>query len=128
MRRVKNKGANIVLILSYLVISAAYLLFRYTNENNITYQTWLLTFGITTSLAGWLADAFIGRYKVICFSIWMTWLFTMIAAVSSIIAQLDDRYYQITRMVLPVMFGFVGVGLGGFQANIIQFGLDQLHD
>ena len=52
----------------------------------------------------------------------------MIAAVSSIIAQLDDRYYQITKMVLPVMFGFVGVGLGGFQANLIQFGLDQLHD
>ena len=127
MRRVKNKGAILVLILSYLVISTFCLLIEYVNENLI-YQTWLLTFGITTTLAGWLADAFIGRYKVIHFSLWMTWLTMVIATVSSVIAQLDDRYYQSELKILTVIFSLVGVGLGGFQANIIQFGLDQLHD
>ena len=127
MRRVKNKGAIVVLLLSYLVMSTLYLLIEYVNDNLI-YQTWLLTFAITTSLAGWLADAFIGRYKVIRCSIMMTWLFITIATASSVIAQFDDWYYQSKEKILTVIFSLVGVGLGGFQANIIQFGLDQLHD
>ena len=58
----------------------------------------------------------------------MTWLIMVIATVSSVIAQLEDRYYKYNAKVLSAMFGLMGIGLGGFQANIIQFGLDQLHD
>ena len=127
MRRVKDKGAIILLILSYLMMSAFYTLLGFSDSSHV-YRIWLLTFGVTTSLAGLLADAFVGRYKVIHCSILMTWLFMIIATVSSVIAQLDDRYHQSNKKVLLVIFSLVGVGLGGFQANIIQFGLDQLHD
>ena len=73
MRRVKNKGAITVLVLSYLVTSALVLLVSFVaNNDDLSNQAWLpmLMFGITTSLAGWLADAIIGRYKVICCSVW----------------------------------------------------------
>ena len=59
-----------------------------------------------------------------CCSVWMTWLIMVIATVSSVIAQLKDRYYKRNTKVLSAMFGLIG---GGFQANIVQFGLDQLH-
>ena len=128
MRRIKNKGATAVLVLCYLMISALYLLISVSDHDLPHPQAWLMTFGITTSLAGWLADAFIGRYKVIRCSILMTWLFMIIAAVSSVIAQLEDRYYKYNAKILLVIFSLMSIGIGGFQANIIQFGLDQLHD
>ena len=39
-----------------------------------------------------------------------------------------DYYLILSNKVVPILFSFVGVGLGGFQATIIQFGLDQLYD
>ena len=131
MRRVKNKGAITVLVLNYLVMNALLLLVSFVAKNyDLPNQVWLpmLTFGITTSLAGWLADAFFGRYKVIRCSVWMTWLIMVIATVSSVVAQLEDRYYKYNAKVFSVTSTLMGIGLGGFQANIIQFGLDQLHD
>ena len=127
IRRVNNKGAILVLILSYLVISTLYFLGSY-GVHQPAYQVWLLPFGITTSIAGWLADAFIGRYKVIRYSVWIMWLLMISVTVSSVVGQLDERYYHYNKIVRPALFCLVSIGLGAFQANVIQFGLDQLHD
>ena len=69
IRRVKNEGAVLVLAISYLVVSIFY--FLATSVDHPVNQVWLIPFGITTAIAGWLTDAFIGRYKVICCSIWI---------------------------------------------------------
>ena len=56
------------------------------------------------------------------------WAATVLVTVSSVIAQLDVSYYHINTEVAKVLFCFMAIGLGGFQANIIQFGVDQLHN
>ena len=56
------------------------------------------------------------------------WIAAVIATTSSAIAYLNQRYYSINSIVLNVALFIMATGLGGFQASIIQFGLDQLHD
>ena len=127
MRRLKNKGAILVLFWNYLVMSVFYFLSKYL-EYGYSYGIWLLVFGLSLPIAGWLADTYIKRYKVVHYSIWIMWAATVLVTVSSVIAQLDVSYYHINTEVAKVLFCFMAIGLGGFQANIIQFGVDQLHD
>ena len=127
IRRVRSKGAVLVLILSYLVSSTLHVIAT-IGVHHFAYQFWLIPFGITTAIAGWLTDAFIGRYKVICCSVWIMWLLMIIATVSAIVEQLNEVYHHYDKAIRPALFCLVSIGLGGFQANIVQFGLDQLHD
>ena len=116
-----------VLILSYFVSSTLHVIAT-IGVHHSAYQFWLIPFGITTAIAGWLTDAFIGRYKVIRCSVWIMWLFMIIATVSAIVEQLNEVYHHYDKAIRPALFCPVSIGLGGFQANIVQFGLDQLHD
>ena len=145
IRRVTNKGAVLVLILSFMATCLLYLLIS-VNYNNIVpncnnynskYNDHILllsvlSYLVSTSIAGLLADTFIGRYKVIRCSVWMMWIFMILATVSVIAnCTVVDTYYHnhiIMETILTVTLSVAGIGLGGFQANIIQFGLDQLHD
>ncbi len=127
IRRVKSKGAVLVLILSYLVTSTLYLLAT-TGAHHSTYDYWLIPFGISTAIAGWLTDTFIGRYKVIRCSVWIMWILMIAVTVSAVVEQLNEMYHHYDKAVRSVLFCLVSIGLGGFQANIVQLGLDQLHD
>jgi dipeptide/tripeptide permease len=128
IRRVKNKGAILVLVISYLVTSTLYFLAKIAAHNPV-YEFWLILFGITTAIAGWLTDAFIGRYKVIRCSIWIMWLLMIAITVSAAAGQLNEIYNKHDKhTVRPILFGLMSIGLGAFQSNIVQFGLDQLHD
>ena len=127
IRRVKNKGAVLVLAISYLVTSILYFLVNSAVHHPL-HQVWLIPFGTTTAIAGWLTDAFIGRYKVICCSIWIMWLLTIAITLSAVVGQLSEIYYHYKDIIQPTLFCMVSIGLGAFQSNIIQFGLDQLHD
>ena len=67
--------------------------------------------------------------KVIRLSLWLMWLSSILLACGLVILRLvdlqkDSYYYKILLILLVPM----GVGFAGFQANIIQFGVDQLHD
>ena len=127
IRRVKNKGAVLVLAISYLVTSVFYLLATIA-VLRLTYQIWLMPFGITTAIAGRLTDAFIGRYKVICCSVWIMWLLMITVTVSAVVGQLNAIYYHHDKgIVRTMLFCLTGIGFGAFQSNIVQFGLDQLY-
>lgn len=52
----------------------------------------------------------------------------MLATTSSVVAQLVDSYYNINEKVKLALLIVQAIGLGGYQANSIQFGIDQLHD
>ena len=48
---------------------------------------------------------------------------------SAVVGQFNDMYHHYDiKIVRHILLYLVSIGLGGFQANIIQFGLDQLHD
>ena len=91
-------------------------------------SAYFVILGITSSIAGWLADTRIGRYKVVRTSNWIMWIAAVIATTSSVVAILYESYVSFHSYLIVVAFFSMAVGLGGFQATIIQFGLDQLHD
>ncbi len=128
IRRVKNKGAILVLVISYLVTSTIYFLANIANHH-LVYYVWIIPFSITTAIAGWLTDAFIGRYKVIRCSIWIMWLLMIAITASTAAGQLSEIYYYKNNVIVqPILFCLISIGVGAFQSNIVQFGLDQLHD
>ena len=58
------------------------------------------------------------------------WIGTMLNTISSVVAQLVDGYKIMNkRYIINRLFqAIAAIGYGGYQANIIQFGVDQLHD
>ena len=58
------------------------------------------------------------------------WIAYILSAVSSTVAQLVSSYdnSRVSNIILFVLFAFQVIGLGAYQANILQFGLDQLYD
>ena len=120
-RRVKSKGAILLLVWNYLIMNVFGLLIKYL-DFGYAFRMWLIAFGLIPPLAGWLADAHIGRYRVICCSIWSMWIATVLATLNSVMAQLFDVYiYHIHTKALQALLVIMAIGLGGYQANIIQF-------
>lgn len=123
--RIKNKGAILALVWNYLIMSEFYLLMCY---NEIKYsKVWQLVGGFTLPVAGWLADIYLGRYKLLNCGMWIMWLSTVAAVITHTMAQFFEAYSRINAKVFLVILVIMAVGLGGFQANIIQFGLDQVY-
>ena len=56
------------------------------------------------------------------------WVGSILATTSFVVAQLVDGYSNASKTVTLVLLILTSVGFGGCQANVIQFGIDQLHD
>ena len=128
IRKLRNKGAIMILVWTFLAVSTYYYLDKATNILPYVERIGKYAFGFTLPLAGWLADVYIGRYKVIRWSMWIMWVGSMLATASSVVAQLVQNYIKIHNIILFVNVLVITVGLGGYQSNVIQFGLDQLQD
>ena len=85
-------------------------------------------------LAGILADIKYGRYKTVVTSLHIVFLSLLpAAAIAAFIIQASLFHWPLALIVvLGILGGIVVimslVGLIGFTANVVQFGLDQLHD
>ena len=130
MRTLHNRGAILVLIWSFLVANIFYFT-RYTattKYSSLVYYIALSVGSLTMPLAGWLADIHYGRYKMLQWSMWIMWISSLLLAGSLVILQVFESQNN-TYLKLPMIFLIpLGIGYGGFQANIIQFGVDQLLD
>lgn len=128
MRRLKSKGAILILILSYLVTGVFIYLYSYARHGD---KLRLIVLGLSLPFAGWLADVLISRYKMIYCSIWLMWVTSLSTAASSVVQQFAQSgtltskilYYTDTVLMVSMSLGF-----GGYQANVMQFSLDQLQD
>ena len=78
--------------------------------------------------AGWLADLYLRRYRVIRWSMFIMWFAALLGAVSSVISNLVERYDTIQPYIIAIMSMIMSFGFGGFQANVLLFGIDQLYD
>ena len=122
-RRLKHKGAILTLFWNFSVLMAfiLYLRSKKLDEIQLPYQIVLGCSTIAFPISGWLADVYIGRYRVIKYSLVFTWL----AAIVYVLAQIFEEKVRWFFLVA------IGVGLcsyATFQANAIQFGMDQLVD
>ena len=128
LRRVKNRGAILILIWSYCISS----LYIYISYNALRVYSYLvfamlqISVGFMIPLAGWLADIRFGRYKMIRLSIGTMWISSLLLTASLIILQSVDLHNL--SKVLHLFLLPLGVGYSSFQANVIQFGVDQLCD
>ena len=122
--RLRNKGAILTLFLNYLIASVFYYLSVYSVHNT----RHMLVCGLTMPFAGWLADIYIGRYRVIRWSIFIMWFAALLGAMSSVISNLVESYNTIQTYIIEIMPMVMSFGFGGFQANAVLFGIDQLYD
>ncbi len=98
-------------------------------QDSIVYSV-LVIVGVMLAIAGWLADVRFGRYRMIRCSIWTMWISSMLLTMKYVVFSLMEfneqgLMSQILKVSLIIVLAF---GLGVFQANIIQFGVDQLND
>ena len=78
-------------------------------------------------VTGFLADAYLGRYRMIHISLWLLWISFALASLSFALHDLPHFPPVLTHYVLPIAgFVFISVGSAGFEATIITFGVDQL--
>ena len=128
IRRVKNKGAILTLVWSLLIIGT----FNFSSEQNhgVLFSIQLVASGLTLPIAGWLADIYFGRYKVIRWSMVIMWVTFMLATANLVIEKLVINSYSVVvkRYVNGILMIIAAVGLSGFLANVTHFGIDQLHD
>ena len=131
VRILKNKGAILVIVWGFLMTVMQYYI-TYTSLNTYSSHTFVLLqsiVGLTLPIGGWLADVCLGRYKIISLSLWMMWFSSIIITFGLVILQLLNLQHEIHyhKLLLILLFP-LGIAFGFFQANIVQFGLDQLYD
>ena len=130
MRRVKNNGAILIIVWSFF-ISAMYNYIGY-NVLRIVHGSYILaamlaTAVLATPFAGCLADIRFGRYKVIRFSMLTMWMSSiLLTAIMVVVKSLN--LHNFSRIILLPFLSLLELGYVGFQANIIQFGVDQRYD
>ena len=73
-------------------------------------------------LFGWIADAWVGRYNMLHFSMWFLWLgYGLLTFLFSL-----DNHITWNRYLLPVWMIVINIGSAAFQANAVPFGADQI--
>lgn len=141
-RPVKSKGALLVLLLSLLIDSGylstlnsiASMIFSIVNfeSDPLQYLVAVILLGIAIPqlfypIAGWIADARLGRYRAIEMSLWLLYIGNCVLFFPFLFLQLigkEDRVY----IIFPLAYVIINLGLAGFRTNIIQFGMDQTVD
>ena len=130
LRILKNKGAILVLVWNFMVFfTVNYVMVHIKTSNDLFYAVIFVVISILLPVAGWLSDVWFGRYKVICWSMWTMWISAMLLSMSYVVVSImelqNDHTYEKIEIVL---IGLYAIGVGGFVANILQFGVDQLPD
>ena len=125
-RNLKNKGTILVLVWTFLVRSVYYYLEykSFEDYSNCSTCNLLIIIPGVLMFAGWLADVYFERYKVLRWSIIIMWISSLLLTTTFVIEKIVTftNYYQL------VFLASLGIGYGMFQVNIIQFGIDQLTD
>ena len=89
----------------------------------------MIIWGLTLPIAGWLADVYLGRYRVIRWSILIMWIASVLVVASSIVSQFVKSYYYFNEQYIStVLLIIICIAFGSYQANIVLFGVDQLQD
>ena len=130
-RRLKSKGVILVVVWNLLAWGC-----RSTNMNAEVVSQSLgeksyfeIVDGMVTAVlylfAGWLADVYFGRYKVMKVSIWVMWL-------GSVGGTLLLEFYSLSSVdalkYISVVVAYIGTAIGssGFIVNAVPFGTDQM--
>ena len=125
MRRLKNKGAVLVLIWALLAFTT------YTSANVIKLSIIpiIVISAMSFLIVGILSDVCLGRYKTIHCSLWILWLSLIAFNVVLIVKQFAAVEDETTQWIAECLIGgCAAVSISGVMVNTMQFGIDQLTD
>ena len=143
IRWIRSKGAILVLLWNCLILNGNFIvglaipeaIFLSTVHNEGRYYLIVtlirsLLLILVYPLARWIADVYVGRYRVIKASFWLMWTASIFLGISSRIYRLfspDHKWVPIaTQVALMLLVLAMEAGRAGFLANVIPFGIDQL--
>ena len=129
-RRVKSKGAVLVIVWSLLTWACQ---FASANIEVVSWSIGVFKFGIVLGVvmavlyvfAGWLADVYFGRYKVMKGSIWIMWLGS-VGGTLLLMIHLFSPHDVLKLISIVVGFMCVTIGSPGLIVNAVPFGTDQM--
>ena len=135
-RKVGSKGAVLVLIWSCLVSGSFYSTVEFTTEGlpdvktiEVEHQVAFILYAIFCPLAGWLADVYFGRYKVMRAGLWLMWVGSIAGVLAQIIKlevpETGNILYYSVMVLAAIVFT---IGHSAFIVNTLPFGTDQMLD
>ena len=141
---VSSKAALLILLWSFVVVLLKALVVNQSVPSllklNAAISSLILFVGAAIGtacffpLAGFLADVKYGRYKTVFTSLCFLMLSVSLLLVVGGVSVLMEVYFHINTAAY-VLYACVGIlvvvmwfGFAGFLANVVQFGMDQLHD
>ena len=79
-------------------------------------------------IAGWLADAKLGRYRVMRYSLWIICVGNILLIMASIVRYLllPKNVIEYMLPVFVLVYVINAVGIAGYHVNVIPFGIDQM--
>ena len=97
MRKVKNKGATLVIFWSYLILGIYYYGGHAvaTQSSNVVYFVMVVVMGLSIPLGGWLADVHYGRYRVISCSLWTMWITSVLSTTALVVTEVVSFRYTV---------------------------------
>ena len=135
----KKKGMILVLLWNFSVYNVFEFIRLYETDSKIfsslvhenSLRKYFVIFGfafLLFPLFGWIADNYCGRYKMIRYNLFIMWVTTIVFCLVSFIPDDLPRANTIREVSYVVLIVILLFSFGAIQANIIQFGLDQLPD
>ena len=141
VRSIKSKGAILVLVWCFLVWGIVHSMFLNIFYSRLQLPKLCFSHVLLVQLvectvwlfwcpiAGWLADMYFGKFKVMWSSIWLTWCAGIVVVLALLIQYLHPEATVVEALnyglLLPACI-LIAVGCGGFLVNAIQFGTDQM--
>ena len=144
IRWIRSKGAILVLLWNCLILSsygvlglvfAEVLQLSSVLSDREIYLVLTLVEALSEMLlyplAGWIADVYFGRYRVMKTSLWLMWTGTVLLSSCFCINNLlppTHGWIKITLTAVPYLVAVLVMeaGIAGIFANVIPFGIDQL--
>jgi len=131
---VSSKAAIVILFWNFAINLVYGFVFVPSNYIHYHATSYLVSFGIAILLAfspvaGFLADVKFGRYKTVLYSMWLILAVSSLAVFGSLILLVTNNTSgELGGIIFLVISVLYFPGYCGYNANILQYGLDQLRD
>ena len=131
-RRVRSKGAVLVIVWCLLTWACNFasvnieVISRSIGEFNIVIMAGVVK-AVLFVFAGWLADVYFGRYKVMKVSIWFMWMGSVCGTLLLMVHLLYPHDHDVLKYIsIVVAYACVIIGSTGLIVNAVPFGTDQM--
>ena len=130
IRRIRSRGAVLVLLWTCLASASYNCIIELSAEGFATDPLGVIsiaTFVLCCPLAGWLADVYFGRYKVMHAGLWIMWIGSNVYVLMHIVQfEVSESEHVLNNSVRVLAKVAITIGYTAFFVNVVPFGMDQM--